>query len=265
MTHDLWNALHQSGAVLLAFLKDWHVCTVLIWMDIREPSHEEIVVTRGMSVCNKIVGALDNDANWGMLYGDEEKKGEKERQALWDLVFDMKNLEMKREGGVDGDVGVRYANPYEEPVVEGGEVVVDDGKRDVATQTAQLVVFDPLYDYQDVGTQTEGGVRVDQGVQTGEQGQNKIQKGDEEKDRHDSGVGLEMDGAGKELESSDEEGGGALLGSYHRMGLLSTLPGTIGTENVVVKLSRKQRRKKLKSSPARKDEEEQRGRARTRD
>jgi hypothetical protein len=203
VTRDLYHALHQSGNILIAFLQDWHAITRTLWMDIHYapgvtipvPSHQEIIVTGGMMVCNKIVTTLEVDANWEFLYGEEMT--EAQRQALYFLVFDTGKLEMGREGGVDGEVGVRYPDPEEVVVRGAGKVVVDDGKRDVATQTPQLPSFDPLYDYEDLGTQTEGGVGVDVGVQT-----QSVEVG-EEKERHDSGVGLDVE----EPESSDEEGG----------------------------------------------------------
>jgi hypothetical protein len=128
-----------------------------------DEKEQETVVVRGMAICNIIVGfLLGKEGIWQELYGEE--MGKEEEQTLRRCVFDCEDMVMKEGGGVEGTVKV-----IDHEKCEGCEKC-DDGKRDAGMQTERG--FDPLYGYEDKGTQTDLG------------------EGDE-KERPDSGVGLE--------------------------------------------------------------------------
>jgi hypothetical protein len=161
---------------LIRFLEGWHTgvrekfmaLQQAAWSENREADKEKqtTVVIRGMGLCNKIVGILlERQGVWRELYGMEMRQEERERLD-W-CKFDLSDVIMKEDGCTEGVVKV--AIPREDCL--GCENCVkqveDDGKREKGTQTERG--FDPLYDYEDKGVQTEM---------------------EEEKERQDSGVGL---------------------------------------------------------------------------
>jgi hypothetical protein len=172
-----------------------------------DPRVQEITVERGMMVVNKLVEMLSKKENWKALYGTELKEEESFRLEL--LVFDLSDVKVKEEGGIEGTVWwcIRSEDCEGCENCRGGQPSQPEWK-EVGTMTNG---FNPLYDYVEEGTQTE------------------MEKPEEEvaekTDRHDSGVGLEAGDAvavrgiedlkigpknarGKEAESSDDEEGG---------------------------------------------------------
>jgi hypothetical protein len=138
------------------------------WAENGEADKEEqtTVVIRGMGLCNKIVGILlERQGVWRELYGVEMMQEERERLD-W-CTFDCSDISMKDDGCVEGVVKVPIATEDCLGCENCVEQVEDDGKREKGTQTDRG--FDPLYDYEDKGVQTEM---------------------EEEKERQDSGVGL---------------------------------------------------------------------------
>ncbi|KAE9377328.1 hypothetical protein N431DRAFT_463104 [Stipitochalara longipes BDJ] len=180
-TNAVYHALRQEKHVLIRFLGVWHDKVRKEWTALYqdEKREQEIVVLRGMELLNKIVTLLLQPENSTKVYGaviDEE-----ERKELGKLMFDLSGLEIREDGGVEGQPGLGYHDP--------------EGCR---------------CEYKDKEAQT-------------------VEK-EEEKDRHDSGVGMEADqvmamrdgegtqiagkGNGHEAESSsDDEDGGVKIGN----------------------------------------------------
>jgi hypothetical protein len=172
-----------------------------------DPREQEITVERGMMLVNKLVEMLSKKENWKALYGTELEEEESFRLEL--LVFDLSDVKVKEEGGVEGTVGWRKRSEDCEGCknCQGGQPSQPEWK-EVGTMTN---VFDPLYDYVEEGTQTEM--------------EKPVEEVEGKTDRHDSGVGLEAEeevavsgikdlkigrknARGKEAESSDGEDGG---------------------------------------------------------
>jgi hypothetical protein len=202
---------------LLRYLNDRHVKVKEKWLGIHQesgpwiapdPREQEITVERGMMVMNKLVETLSKKENWKALYGTDLEEEESFRLGL--LVFDLSDVKVKEEGGVEGTVGWRKRSEDCEGFenCQGGQPSQPEVK-EVGTMTN---VFDPLYDYVEEGTQTEM--------------EKPVEEVEGKTDRHDSGVGLgaEEDVAlcgiedlkigrkntqGKYAESSDDEEGGA--------------------------------------------------------
>lgn len=160
---------------MIRFLEGWHTAvrekfTALqqaAWDVHGEPDKEEqtTIVIRGMGLCNKIVGILlERQGVWRELYGMEMMHEERERLD-W-CKFDCSDIKMKEDGCVQGVVKVPISTEDCLGCENCVEQVEDDGKREKGTQTERG--FDPLYDYEDKGVQTEQ---------------------EEEKERQDSGVG----------------------------------------------------------------------------
>lgn len=180
--------------MLIRFLEGWHIgvrekfmaLQQAAWAEHGEADKEEqtTVVIRGMGLCNKIVGILlERQGVWRELYGMEMMQEERERLG-W-CKFDCSDVVMNEDGCTEGVVKV--AIPREDCLgcENCVEQVEDDGKRDKGTQTERG--FDPLYDYEEKGVQTEL---------------------EDEKERQDSGVGFiqNMEAEVLRLRIDEEEG-----------------------------------------------------------
>jgi hypothetical protein len=200
----------------LRYLNDRHVKVKEKWLEIHQesgpwiapdPREQEITVERGMMVMNKLVEMLSKKENWKALYGTELE--EEESFSLKLLVFDLSDVKVKEEGGVEGTVGWRKRSEDCEGCENCQEGQPNQSEwKEVGTMTNG---FDPLYDYVEEGTQTEM--------------ENPVKEVEGKTDRHDSGVGLgaeeevglcgiedlkigRKNTRGKEAESSDDEEGG---------------------------------------------------------